>query len=348
MSADILVNSQKLFEDLVLGQIDGECCDRADYGDALAYQANAMSDPRTENLIVCSSGNETTYSCGLKQTEVARLYDESDSPFLPGNHVWARVMRKVLNASLGDYTVFNFAPKLQFMQEPIKFPESHPKTVLVVSNSLTRYIRSLEMGKHIVVPGATFKRLIEEINSKDIDVTQFHFVVLQAGVIECDDGREAEKSSMEALRSFLASITRNLDSPTFLVCPTFPYSDVHHNTRGYGKWLSRKLRDIPNVLVFDWDNVPSPFFPNGRRNSDLFDDKTHISRLGTMHLWRLWQGSIPQLSLISCDLHQYPYGKRPAEVDSASGTGTRGRPHSPGPSASKCLRVVLANPGARA
>jgi len=142
--------------------------------------------------------------------------------------------------------------------------------------------------------------------SDRFDVSKYHYVVVQAGIVECDRGHDDERLSQVSLLRFLERTVERLGDrcPTFLIVPTIPYFDCHKSTPGYGRWLHKKLQDCGSkVRVLDWDSISSPFFPNQTRNKALFDDKTHLNRDGVQRLWRACHTGIPELALIPCEFY---------------------------------------------
>jgi hypothetical protein len=274
------------------------------------------------DFVVYSSNKDMVYTVGFSKRDYANVLPDDPSIGFNfyGDHLskMAKMYRcgKPVPAPTFGGSLVN---SRLFMQR------SYTRTVLIVSDSIPRNVKSIQGGYRVSVSGGRYADIAEELEYQwehcGVHIAQFQFVIIVIGVNVIQRESERENiASINPIGNLLIDEARKRTSKDIIFStpfnhPTVP--DARRHVEAVQNYFAGE-----NIHVMSWFERDNPFIDaNGELEmaySD-FKDYFHLSHRGFRLHWLEWCRLIPELMTINYKLSE----------DSKSVDSLRKRPRDP-------------------
>jgi hypothetical protein len=297
---NFVCRSNDIVRAIVLHQAEA---DDSEFYDAMEDELKEVGDPKLLSFRVYTSSSDNIFSSGNR-------FDCWKDNF-PGFNFYGEILEEFAKVVGHEESVKSnlFGALLDNLEY---FSPAEYYSVLIISDSQTKFFDNIVGGTVIAVRGGTYGHIVDVFrNGMSIPYQKYKWIIIYCGT-NCylQPGRydfQQRQHEWRALRKILvAEAQRREDEgrqPSVLYCCAFDHPGVPGNA-GHSAFIEDDLEGTP-VLCINWSRIGNPFLDDfGHLKSALFEsgkcgeprrNEKHLSHSGLRLMWKTWCTRFPGL-----------------------------------------------------
>lgn len=263
--------------------------------EALEEELQHVPNPRDVQFRVYTTHNDLILTSGYPYGK----WNEHDE--MPGFDVYGKLLAEMARVIMGEEPKENVDVK-ELLSNMALFKPHVPRSLLLVSDSQHRYMKSIDAGGDVVpVSGGKYQEMVDVLQSSRFKLFEYKWIGIYCG-INCGvrhnytfDQRNAEWAKLKAL---LVEEASRRDKPSVFFCCSFDHATKNRGNSGHAAFIERELQGT-GVVCINWQRLGNPFLlRNGLLNFSLFDvqgkdprhwnQEIHINHRGNRVLWKAY------------------------------------------------------------
>jgi hypothetical protein len=267
-------------------------------------------------FVTINGHRDYTWSCGLRPSEVGENNSNLVDP--PGLDLYGQVLTEVLEkiVSCGVQEKWGIA---QLCTRQVFSAQQRVHTIMVLADSMTTEMISVDGGTVHVRSGATFRSLVQAVHDNNYDLHDYNRLIICDGVNDAQMPFEKRNESWLVMENFLLNlIDAGYPAYNILVSLPTPRADIPQISE-YSFWIQSRLQQH-GINVLNWCEMQeNPFqHPDGSINLRVFNkflrdpynarvkDQFHINHAGVREILRRWFEIFPELVNLRFNLKWRP------------------------------------------
>lgn len=310
-SANVVMNAPTVYSDLVIDQLRRQ-------GNPLKFQFDDLirryGTTFSVKFLVC--GPDRVWATGCREPAVT----ENPHGDFPGFNLYGELLCSIFKQYRSGPVDPVFGIRGIMRGDVTLDADNTSKTVLFLSDSIGRQIKTVDSGHFRVISGGTFGRLSDVIVAEGVAHRDFSLMIIHCGINDSQRGVPTRERSWLAMEQCLTKwISEGFQACNIIISLPIPHPSCS-DVRSYSSWVeTRAVRMGMNIV--NWSRLPSsPFGEHGLSDLRLYDkDRFHLSHAGFSKLWHQWCDLMPSLSTVGYQMGRPRFLNkgRPAKRDHA-------------------------------
>lgn len=294
-TVEFICHTRIVFRNILLHQMQ---CEDSQFRNTFLEMLSKVPYPKEVSFIVCSSTDEMILSCGLKYSKsiIGKEYT--------GFHVYAELLKEIADVATTESEVICNDFSLM-MEKTVLLQHSNQKSVLIVSDSQSKFFEKVVNGDVCAVSGGRYTHMTTALVNGGVKLSSYKWIIIHCGtnmgIKEPWNNRdlvEQRDRDFAELRGVLIEEARRRGDNSVLFSCAFDHPSVPGNA-GHCRDIKRKLQSQP-IHCLNWEAEGNPFCVLGKVQMQFFEcDRFHLNHLGLRVLWMRWCEFFPCLRYFS-------------------------------------------------